>query len=188
MSRKDIPDACLNVGEKIESYLNGELTAVEQAEIAAHLASCPECRADLAFAQRIADTLHSLPQERCPDRVIERVYERVVPPRSTFRDRWRVPTWRPVLIGSCAALLLAVTALIGQKEMTTPRYAEADIRAAEREARWALAYIGLLGERTGKTVKSSVIDERIILPVVRTLEKSLDRDNADPKGEVRNAG
>jgi len=188
MSRNDIPDACLNVGGRLEAYLDGELPPAEQAEVAAHLASCPECRADLAFAQRIADTLHSLPPERCPDRVIERVYERVAPPRSTFRDRWRVPTWRPVLVGSLAALLLAVTALIGQKQPAAPGYADADIRAAEREARWALAYIGLLGERTGKTVKSSVIDKRIIIPVVRTLERSLDRDNADPKGEVRNAG
>jgi anti-sigma factor RsiW len=188
MNKPDMPEVCLSIGERIEAYLDGALTPADNAEIAAHLASCPECRADLACARHVAETLHSLPPERCPDRVVARVYARFVPQAMTIRDRWRMMLWRPALVGAFAVGLLVVTSLIGQRQIVSNRYTDHDLIKAEQEARWALEYVGLLGERAGRTVKSEVIDERILVPVVRTLERSLERDKTESKREVRNAG
>lgn len=188
MNHGNRPDLCLAIADRIDSWLDGDLSPSETAELTAHLAACAVCREELRLAQRLRDTLRAMPVERCPDTVVDRVYARIAPSRPGWRERIGAALWRPALAGALAAALLLATALVGQREPGVGSLAAYDAIKAEREARWALAYVGLLGERAGQTLRERVIDERVIVPVVRTLEKSLDRDESSTKREVRDAG
>ena len=68
------PLACERARDRIDPYLEAELSRPEAAEIAAHLAGCPDCRAELAIARRLREALREgLPMLACPPEVTGRV-------------------------------------------------------------------------------------------------------------------
>jgi hypothetical protein len=94
--------------ERLSAYLDGELTAAEQAEVAAHLAACPECEGLLAAFAAVDGEAASLPAE-APDDYFDsfprRVAARLAAGRPAPARSRRVPTWA---WAAAAALLLAV--------------------------------------------------------------------------------
>jgi anti-sigma factor (TIGR02949 family) len=72
------------VRERLSAYLDGELTAEERREVAAHLEGCEECRRELALLQRLDAALGSL-DAPAPARLAERVLDRLQPrPRRRY--------------------------------------------------------------------------------------------------------
>jgi anti-sigma factor RsiW len=68
------PPECERARDRIDPYLEDELPRREAAEIAAHLAGCPDCRAELAMARRLREALREgLPMLACPPGVTGRV-------------------------------------------------------------------------------------------------------------------
>jgi len=68
------------VRERLSAYLDGELTAEERREVAAHLEGCEECRRELALLKRLDAALGSL-DAPAPARLAERVLDRLQPRR-----------------------------------------------------------------------------------------------------------
>jgi hypothetical protein len=93
--------------ERLSAYLDGELPAGERAEVAAHLAACPECAAFLAALSAVDEAAGALPAE-APEGYFEafpaRVRSRLEAPRVASPGR-RVPAWT---WAAAAALLLGV--------------------------------------------------------------------------------
>ena len=54
---------CEQVREQFPDYLMGEMATASQANVAAHLAGCAACRAELSSLKAIWTKLASLPQE-----------------------------------------------------------------------------------------------------------------------------
>jgi anti-sigma factor RsiW len=68
------PPECERARDRIDPYLEDELSRREAAEVAAHLAVCPDCRAELAMARRLREALRAgLPMLACPPEVTDRV-------------------------------------------------------------------------------------------------------------------
>ncbi|HLE83568.1 MAG TPA: zf-HC2 domain-containing protein, partial [Thermoanaerobaculia bacterium] len=68
------PPECERARDRIDPYLEDELPRRETAEVAAHLAGCPYCRAELAMARRLREALREgLPMLACPPEVTDRV-------------------------------------------------------------------------------------------------------------------
>jgi anti-sigma factor RsiW len=68
------------VRERLSAWLDGELTAEERREVAAHLEGCAECRRELAALERLDAALGSL-EAPTPARLADRVLDRVQPRR-----------------------------------------------------------------------------------------------------------
>ncbi|WP_322488198.1 anti-sigma factor family protein [Chloroflexus sp.] len=51
---------CLDLIDRLNDYLDGELNAASCAELEEHLRQCPECQALLASLQQTVDLLHHL--------------------------------------------------------------------------------------------------------------------------------
>lgn len=100
---------CEQVLEAVSAALDGELSPAEQAQLEAHLAVCPECRAlaeELSALNAALEEYEPAPPQWLAERVMERVAEqdRVVPISAGRRPGWR--RWT----GLAAALALTVCA------------------------------------------------------------------------------
>ena len=60
-------------GDALSALVDGELAPAEEAAARAHLATCAECRAELAALERMRLLVRSLPQLDLPAVVVERV-------------------------------------------------------------------------------------------------------------------
>jgi anti-sigma factor RsiW len=65
-------DTCSWVQERIEPYVDGELRGPDLDAFERHIEVCETCRRELERAQMVVSGLRALPQQRCPDRVVER--------------------------------------------------------------------------------------------------------------------
>ncbi|MDD2902742.1 MAG: zf-HC2 domain-containing protein [Syntrophales bacterium] len=72
--------ACEQVREQLSPWLDGELTAAENRQVAAHLEVCPDCSRELAVLQWLDAALGTL-EAPVPARLPERVLDRLQPRR-----------------------------------------------------------------------------------------------------------
>ncbi len=174
---------CEEALDLLEPYLDGDLPPHEADRVRRHLEACPACAAELALAARIQRELRALPQPDCPPEVIERVRRagrgEVVP----FPSRDRAPRWRI----AAAAALLALAAGGGSLfvHFQHVRQQEEQVAEATREARLALAYFGKVTRRTGLDVRDEVLEKRLVIPVARSVSRSLGgAEGAEPRKEL----
>ena len=179
MTSSDRKLSCARAQVLLEGAVDGTLGPKRQAELQAHLRGCPGCSAELAAARRVQVGLHELPRWSCPPAVIQEVMRRTGADSEPARRRlpaWAgLGWWRPVLAAaSVAALALAIT-LLGRQPAPGPQ----DLVRAEQEARWALALVAELTQRTAMTsvgeVVGGVIGEQAIAPVTDAVQKSLEK-------------
>jgi predicted anti-sigma-YlaC factor YlaD len=70
--------ACLNL-ERLYSYLEGELEALEKKDFEAHLASCPKCRDAVEERRRLAEAVRTLPPFEVPADFAQKIMDRISP-------------------------------------------------------------------------------------------------------------
>jgi anti-sigma factor RsiW len=186
MTRAEAHLSCARAQALLEAYLDGELSSGRAGRLELHLRGCAGCREELAAAGAIHAGLRSLPRWSCPGVVVREVFARIEAEarrRNRFGERiaavafWagRAP-WRPALAGtSVAALGLGIWLL---SRPPVPSAPAEDLVRAEREARWALAYVA---EWSGPAAMQSVIGEvvgdvigrQVIAPVTEAVRRPL---------------
>lgn len=132
---------CETARRLLNERLDGEIAPAEALDLEVHLSGCPDCREVASGLEAVTAGLQRLPLERMPEGDMEAVLARTVgdgasPARS--EDRW---AWRPGVILSAAAAVLAF-ALIAPFILRSTAPAEpttAEVEQASREARMVLA-------------------------------------------------
>ncbi|HUF78085.1 MAG TPA: zf-HC2 domain-containing protein, partial [Thermoanaerobaculia bacterium] len=155
------PPACERVRDRIDPYLEEELSRPEAEELGAHLAECPDCRADLAMARRLREAMQEgLPMLACPPEVTARVLaiareeeaarpEASQPPpvelvprpgpagRELAPRRWRswlgTGTLRPALAAAALLALLLAAPLLYRAVVPPPSAEAPELAAGERQ-------------------------------------------------------
>ncbi len=95
-------------GQLLSAYLDGELSADENARVKVHLDGCPGCRVDLEGLRHAKHLLAAAPRRAMPPELIADLNERLEAP--TLADRlfaWRRSPRVMVPAGAFAALALA---------------------------------------------------------------------------------
>ena len=181
------PDiSCARAQALLEPHLDGELAPGRRTVLEAHLRRCAGCREELAAAQVLRSGLRALPKWRCPEVVLHNVLAQVGAEAGTaglasrlasgILARVAAAVWRPALAAaSIAALALGIGILARTPRIGAP--AE-DLVRAEREARWALAYVA---ELTGRSAMQSVVGEvvagvigkQVIAPLTDAVQRPL---------------
>jgi anti-sigma factor RsiW len=82
--------SCLDVQMSTQTYIDGELSAEQATLLEQHLASCPECRAELARLRAVMTALETWPTVVEPEHLTNRIMRQVStrPVMPTFRLRW----------------------------------------------------------------------------------------------------
>ncbi|MCI0452977.1 MAG: anti-sigma factor [Candidatus Latescibacteria bacterium] len=165
---------CEWVREHLDAFLDGadsDLAAGDSERVARHLASCAECRAESAFAQRVRAGLRGMEMTAAPAAVIERAEREIGSTRGrvvALRPRGGMRRWAPAI---AAAAVLVVVATWSERS----RRAQAErvaVEQAAREAAVAFAYLNKYAQRTGDIVEADVIGRRFVAPVEKAMEKT----------------
>ena len=114
--------SCRMARPKLSAFVDGDLEAPVSRAVAAHLETCPACRADLESLRATLEALVDLPRVACPEPIASRVQERLDMERRgpglalLFRPRWAArPLFLPSLLPACLTVLLALAGCASSK-------------------------------------------------------------------------
>jgi len=97
---------CADWREKIDPYLDTELSRAEVQDLEAHLKDCPACSAEALARSQLKRSVHLAGQAFSPSAALRARMEQEIRPSTPVR-RW---LWAPQLAGAVIVLLLAVAA------------------------------------------------------------------------------
>lgn len=177
------PDPDRWMDARLEAYLDGDLRAAERRRFERLLAEHPAWQAELRRARRIQKTLRATSTPPCPPRVTRAVLQqtsrpdrtdRAPRPHRVRRTRW----WQPVLAAGLLLLAVALAPLISPppdapQPFEASRYTKAEIHRAAAEARWTLAYVAAIGEKTSRTLRQDVLEAHVAEPLQNALRTAL---------------
>lgn len=187
MSRQLEAMSCEEALERLEAFVDGELAGAKAAGLEAHLASCAGCAAEHRLALDVRRELRALPELETPPAVLAEVFRKVeasASPRRRLLDlgRLRRPRWldlrpAPAWTALAAALLAAVVIGTGlwlapPAEEPAPELDPAAVARATEEARYALAYVGLVSQRAGLKLRDDVLIEHLVRPSAEGLSRA----------------
>ncbi len=165
---------CVDVLDRLDAWIDGDLEASEAARVKAHVDGCSGCREERQSAEEIRAELRGMPELDPPERVLALVRNRR-PIAKKWPGAFNFPlTLRPVqaaIAMAAAAILLAVAVPWGGRSGSP--YTDLEIRRAQAETRLALAYVGDAARRAERGVRKKVLDERDFPATVREISRTL---------------
>lgn len=110
---------CIEARDKLLEAAEGELEQSEQSLLSAHLAGCPECRAEFEELQRAAEALRRFTPELAPrERYLTPARLRCLLDARAHGPRlFRLFTYRQFIAAAAAAAILISATLIGHNVM-----------------------------------------------------------------------
>jgi anti-sigma factor RsiW len=115
-------------GIKLQAYHDGELAAVERAQVEAHLNDCAECRSALAELRQLSSMFAEVSLPEIPDRAMSRMHGVWIKSRVTSdRAVRRITGWMTAAAAAVLALGLLQTPI-------TQRTTEARVDSWELDA------------------------------------------------------
>ena len=159
------------IEERIEAYVDGELSRRERLEFEAACAADPALWEDVRAAQLIRDGLRSLETPNCPPEVTGAIFEQVRRDarirRGTQSGSW-IGIWKPALAG-LAVIVATVVFVLLRPAPVTEVPTDPEVAEALDEVKWTLAYINNIGNRTGETIRDDVLRDHVVRPIERGL-------------------
>ena len=159
---------CSWTQERIEAYIDGELTPAEQGRLEDHAATCAACAAELEDARRLVGALRTLPSLTCPDAVSQALQTRI----RQARGKREVRRWGWAYAAAAVLALIAGYHLF-DPEPVPPAFSPQEITQARRQVEWTLAYLGDLNSRMGTRVRDDVIQPHLVQPLRLNLDTIL---------------
>jgi anti-sigma factor RsiW len=176
MQRPVEPITCGAFCERIETWMDGDLSPAEKAVMEAHLEICENCRMERSLAGQVSTELRSLPEFDLPESVLSEVRSRTrggvaVGPMGFLSGL--IP--RPVLAAAAvtAVVVAAIVIVEPWNESGASRYSEQEIERATLQTRLALAYVGSVARRAEIRVKHRVLDENAAVQTVSGIGRSI---------------
>ena len=187
--------------ERVEAYVDGDLSPAERARFESGLRLHALWRARAEQARALRDELHALPRLTCPPRVAEAVRAEVRRQQRTGRSERAPQRWlrlrQPAAWSSAVAiaLLLAMVfaVLLRSPEpppspvptsSSAPPFTDAEVEQATAEVAWTLAYLARIGEETGQAVEDVLPHSQLVRSTRRALEPVLGTPS-DPNDSSR---
>lgn len=164
--------SCEWVREHLEVLVDDDVdsTPAERVALEHHVAACDACARELAWARRVRDELRAMAFASVSTAVVEQAERQiraaspaVVPLRPPVR-RFR----RAFIVAAAAIVIVAVT--VADQRRRAAR--EVAVEEAAREAAVAFTYLGKYTRRAGEIVESEVIEQRLLLPVGKAMQRS----------------
>jgi anti-sigma factor RsiW len=178
--------------DRVEAYVDGDLSADERARFEGILDEQPHWQAQVSHAKRIRDALHRMPQPTCPPQVTDAVMSRArrrSNGQATTAEHWwnwiwreldiEMQTgWKPALAFATLLMIIVTSSLLTDPQSTaglldqptvSQQYSPTEIQRAESQAKWAIAYIAQVGQTTGSTMERAIFEEHMAAPIRRAL-------------------
>lgn len=153
---KVVESFCDSVREAIEPYLEGDLDAHEARRVSRHVARCPPCREELAWARRVLAGLRELPELTCPPGVEAAGFGAALSGRPRRRRRL---AWGWLAAAAAVALAFLGGDLLLRPAPPPPPVAGPELAQAERDALIALTVLDSIHRRAAVTLRAAMLEE-----------------------------
>lgn len=178
---------CAWVNERLDSYLDGDLSPEETLSFEQHSNDCPTCAGELLLARDVISELHAFPTFECPDDVVEKAAIRAGVIEGRNIENHYVPaqspasgwSWRNLFSGRLAgvgAMVLVIAAVavfvLTQRGSIEEQYSEAEIEKARQETMAAFAYVGKYTSRGATVFRDDVMAQRVVPTIRRAITTS----------------
>ena len=179
--------------ERVEAYVDGDLSPAERARFEEGLRLHALWRAHVEQARAVRNELHALPRLTCPPRVVEAVRAEVRQPRTGRTERApqrHLRLRRPAVWSSALAMMLllvivfAVLLRAPEPPPQTQPFTDAEVEQATVEVAWTLAYLARIGEETGRAVEDVLPNSQLVRSTRQALEPVLGKPS-DPDAPSR---
>jgi anti-sigma factor RsiW len=186
-----LPPRCEEVHERLEAYVDGDLSPESAQKLEDHIFVCDECREHLDLARQIAGELKTLPAKTCPDHVVEAALQHAAGSRDSFAARagaWlrglRYPL-SPRLSFGTAAVILAVIGLltilpVTHKKKDPPRYSREEVVHAQQVIVVAFGYVDHATALSQEIIEKENVSAKILKPIRKGLRSA---NPFDKKGD-----
>lgn len=170
---------CKEFDDIIVNYIDDKITENQKIEITAHLEQCEKCKISFNYYKEIADKLQSLPQEECPDSVIEKVFHtvKIIDSKSSFlsniyyaiieKHSWKVQF-------ALALLILGIFIFYPRLENKKPaqqQYTTEEIEKAKNDVQLALSYFYYYTSKTENLIEKEVLPDYLTKPLKTILKQ-----------------
>ncbi len=162
------------MSDRIDAYLDGDLTIAERERFERLLAEDDRCAKEVALAERIRNEFHLIPEMLCPPYVVQAVLDQThkadrqegFAAWSTRIAEWLHAVWQPSLAMGLLLAIVVSGALIGRPAQPA---ASDEVAYALAEVKWTLAYLSDVGKQTGESVRRDVLEAHVVQPVYNAL-------------------
>lgn len=114
--------------EKIDAYLDGELSEAEARSLAEHLRSCPACAAESVTRAQLKHAVRTAGERYRPEAAFRARIEKQLAPTHSFRRR---RFWLPLLAGAAVLIAIGFVDLASHQQKTNSTMSEvADLYVA----------------------------------------------------------
>ena len=165
--------SCSECADRLEAWLDGELTPAETTVLEDHLRRCRPCASSASHARETLLELRDLPQLEPPTAVLARVTAATQGRPVTRAPR---PHWsrRPASLAAAAVLVAAVSGVLLTRSAPAPD--ATGIEKATREVHYALGVIAhanrAAGREIGNTLNEGLPARRAAAELGRVLERA----------------
>lgn len=163
--------SCEWVREHLDALIDDEFESTPQREaFAHHVASCDACARELAWARRVRAELRALQFGSAPAAAVARAQTEIdARPAAVVPLRPKARLLRGLSAVAAAVVIIAALTIAEQRRRAAQEVA---VEQAARDAAIAFAYVGKYTRRAGEIVESEVIEQRLLVPVGKAMEKS----------------
>ena len=171
---------CKKIEEKIIDYIEEQLSSKDEKKIKLHLEKCNKCKVVFTQEKEIAEKLNILPKMKCPDKIINNVYNYVdAREPSLFTkliDRISIEfSWKIRIVSVIAVIILLIVIYSPKQDNNNYNQIEfttEEIENAKKETELALAYFQYYAKKTERIIEEHVITQPIIKPIKITIQKA----------------
>lgn len=181
---------CFQIREKIDAFLDGDISVSEQKEIKAHLKSCNACREEYMHAGLVQEALTSLPEKKCPDSVIDAILLQIsedlnrahaekpsVSKCSGILYHWRFAAAAIVLIGIIGILIM------NRPHEITEKYSYEELALAEEQVKATFSFIHHVSIQSAETVSNEIIKDKALSPIMKKFSDFFIKDTIQEQNE-----
>jgi len=169
---------CSWVDERIDLFIDDELSQDESAALSGHIEECKGCAEDIAFARSMLAELHALPEHRCPGGVVSRAASEIEHRSLTIGERvgaW-IDTQLSTLLRPAMAAMVVIAVVVGVFVMSQRGSINKNdtmtAEAASNEVKMAFAYVGKYTMRADKIFREDVMGGRVVPAMDKAMRES----------------
>lgn len=166
-------DTCEPIRDRIDRYLDDDLTRDERRSVELHLEECAACRDECDDARRIRDALRALPELDCPQTLAARILDHAgsaPSPDSDTHHRWFLPL---TMSGAAlaAACLVVVAAMTWPRTLVQPQTGPnaLELALATQQLERTLAAVGWVSVQSAESLREDVIEARVVPSLMKPI-------------------
>lgn len=171
---------CQQLDDILIDYIEGHLSLKQRMAVKAHLKHCSNCQVALSQQKDIVKKLHRLPQFKCPDTVVERVFNsiNIIDEKVSFLEKIYQAiserlSWK-ISFAAAIAVIAFLTFIFypdhEKREYKQPIYTAEEIEQAQKDVELALGYFHYFANKTEIVIEDQVLSKQFVKPIRSTLK------------------